>query len=137
MERRAKLVPVPNEDTRPYWEGCARGELRLQRCAACGAYRHPPSPRCARCLSPDAEWVAASGKGTVYTFVVVRQAFDAAWQDDLPYVVAVVELAEGPHLATNVVGVPVDQVTVGMPVQVVFERASDEIAVPRFRPGAG
>jgi uncharacterized OB-fold protein len=134
MQPRAKLVPVPNADTAPFWEGCAREELLLQRCAACGAYRHPPSPVCAQCLSADAEWVKASGRGSVYSFVVVRQAFDEAWKEDLPYVVAIIELAEGPHMLSNVVGIPVDDVSVGMPVEVFFERASAEILLPRFRP---
>lgn len=134
MRERAKLVPVPNEDTRLYWEGCAREELLLQQCRACGAYRHPPAPLCAQCLSRDTEWVPASGQGTVYSFVVVHQALDPAWAGDVPYVVAIVELTEGPHMLTNIVGTPVDQVAVDMPVQVVFERASDEIMLPRFRP---
>jgi len=137
MQQRAKRLPIPNEDTRPFWDGCAREELLLQRCGACGAYRHPPSPTCPKCLSTDAEWVAASGNGTVYTYVVVHQALDPAWAEDVPYVVAIVELAEGPHMLSNVVDTPVDQVTIGMPVTVCFQRASDEIVLPRFRPAAG
>ena len=134
MRQRAKLIPVPNADTRPFWEGCAREELLLQRCTACGAYRHPPSPICAQCLSIDAEWISASGQGTVYSYVIVHRAFDEAWTDDVPYVVAIVELAEGPHILSNVVGTPVDTVSVGMPVAVFFERVSEEIMLPRFRP---
>src|SRR2546430_899310 len=98
MQPRAKALPVPNEDTRPFWEGCAREVLLLQRCAACGVPRHPPSPRCPECLSADAAWVPASGQGTVYSYVVVHQALDPAWQGDVPYVVAIIALAEGPHI---------------------------------------
>jgi uncharacterized OB-fold protein len=136
MQQRAKPLPIPNEDTKPFWEGCAREELRLQRCRACGAYRHPPSPRCPACLSGDAAWVAASGDGTVYSYVVVHQALDPAWEGDVPYVVAIIALAEGPHLLSNVVDTPVDRVAVGMPVKVCFERATEDVVLPKFRPAA-
>jgi len=78
--------------------------------------------------------VRAGGTGTVYSFVVVRRAFHPAWEGDVPYVVAIVELEEGPHIMTNVTDVDPDLVAIGMPVQVWFEQASDGIALPKFRP---
>jgi uncharacterized OB-fold protein len=129
-----KRLPIVDHQSQPYWEGCARGELLLQKCSDCGAHRHPPSPRCAECRSPNAEWVPASGEGTIYTFVVVRRSFDPAWEDDIPYVVAIVELAEGPHIMTNIVERRVDSVHVGMPVTVMFDHVTDEIALPKFIP---
>lgn len=134
MRTPRKRLPITDHDSRPYWEGCARGELLLQRCTACGAYRHPPRPICHACLSPRSAWVPSSAEGTVYSFVVVHRAFDEAWADEVPYVVAIVELAEGPHILTNIVGTPVDAVHIGMPVRVTFDRLSEEIALPKFVP---
>jgi uncharacterized OB-fold protein len=136
MRTPRKKLPIIDHDSALYWEGCARGELLLQRCTACGAYRHPPRPICHACLSPNAEWVPSSGEGTIYSFVVVHRAFDAAWEEEVPYIVAIVELAEGPHIMTNIVERRIDSVHVGMPVQVMFERVSDEIALPKFIPRA-
>lgn len=134
MRAPSKPLPIVDQDTQPFWEGCAQGKLLLQRCNECGAVWHPPSPVCHQCLSSANEWVEASGEGTVFSYVVVHQAFHPAFAEEVPYVVALVALAEGPHLMTNVVGVPADQVSVGMPVHVTFERASDEITLPKFRP---
>jgi uncharacterized OB-fold protein len=105
----------------------------LQCCSGCHLYRYPPSPICNSCLSPDHQWVPASGKGTLFSFVVVHRALDPYWQGEVPYAVAVVELAEGPHLISNLVGIDFDQIQIGMALRVVFEALSDEIKVPRFR----
>jgi uncharacterized protein len=131
---RRPLPQVGDIEARLFWEGCARGELLLQRCSGCGAYRHPPSPICPTCLSTDDEWVPASGNATVYSFVIVHRAFHAAFEEQVPYVVAIVELEEGPHMLTNVVEVPPDQVTIGMPIRVCFDRVSDEVVLPKFQP---
>ena len=119
----------------PFWEGCARSELLLQRCSACGAYRHPPSSICAACLSDLHEWVPASGSGTVYTYAVVRQALRSGWEGRLPYVVAVVELDEGPKILTNLVNIAPEAVQIGMPVAVTFEER-DGAVLPVFVPSA-
>ena len=92
------VIPVANSDTKPFWDGCARAELLLQRCTACQAHRHPPSPICPRCLSDQHTWVRASGRGTVYTFVVVRETRARGWDKMVPYVLAVIELEEGPRI---------------------------------------
>jgi hypothetical protein len=126
-------LPLPNSETEPFWQGCARGELLLQRCRSCQAYRHPPSPVCPRCWAPEHDWVKSSGRGKVYTYVVVHHQF-REWGAEVPYVTAVVELEEGPRIVTNVVGVPPDQVKIGMPVAVSFEKVSEEIFLPLFRP---
>jgi uncharacterized OB-fold protein len=128
-----RFLPIPNPDTEPFWQGCAKGELLLQRCLPCKAYRHPPSPICHVCLSPDHEWVASNGRGTVYSFVVVHQAL-RGWTGEVPYVLAVIELAEGPHVVSNILDLPPDQVRIGMAVRVFFERASEDIVLPKFRP---
>jgi hypothetical protein len=118
----------------PLWDGTARKELLLQRCSACGAFRHPPSPICRSCLSDQHEWVAASGRGTVYTYAVVRQALGRGWEEKVPYVVAVIELDEGPRFLTNVVNVDPDAVQIGMPVEVVYLERADAATLPLFQP---
>jgi uncharacterized OB-fold protein len=118
----------------PLWDGTARNELLLQRCSACGAFRHPPSPICQNCLSDRAEWVPASGRGTVYTFAVVRQALGRGWEEKVPYVVAVIELDEGPRFLSNVVNVDPDTVRIGLPVEVTYVERTDAPTLPLFQP---
>jgi uncharacterized OB-fold protein len=88
------------------------------------------------CLSSEAIWERASGRGTVYTFTVTHQNQAPGFRDELPYVFAIVELAEGVRIVTNVVGCPPDAVRIGMPVEVVFEDVTPEITLPKFRPVA-
>jgi uncharacterized OB-fold protein len=118
----------------PLWDGTERKELLLQRCSACAVFRHPPSPICQSCLSAAHEWVAASGRGTVYTYAVVRQALGRGWEDKLPYVVAVIELDEGPRFLTNLVDVEPEAVQIGMPVEVTYVERADAATLPLFRP---
>lgn len=129
-------LPVVPDYEQPFWEGAKRGELLLQQCGACGVTRYPMSPICADCLSEDTEWVPASGRGTVESWIIYRQAFHPGFIDALPYNVAWVALEEGLRLTTNIVGVELDQIAVGMPVEVVFEEANEEITLPKFRPAA-
>lgn len=133
----AKPVPVPDPDTEPFWDGCRRGKLLLQRCSGCSQYRFPPAGDCPHCGSGRASWVESSGRGTVFSWIVVvhpvpREIYGA----DVPYVVALVELDEGTRIATNIVGCAPERVHAGMPVVVSFERVSDELVLPKFRPAA-
>ena len=128
------LAPFANADTQPFWDGCAQGVLLLQRCGACQAYRHPPSPICPLCLSDRHEWVEASGRGTVYTFVVVRETRARGWDKLVPYVVAVVALEEGPRMLTNVVNVAPEDVKIDMPVAVTFAEVDGPTKLPVFQP---
>lgn len=125
-------------ETRGFWEGCGRGELVLQRCRSCGTTQHKPRAVCATCLSDEIEHVVASGRGRVYTFTVTHQNQQPPFRDACPYVMAYVELDEGPRLLTHIVGCDPGDVEVGMPVVVDFqpqERDDGEaFAVPRFRP---
>ena len=125
--------PAVDQETRAYWEGAARGELVLQRCGACGVVQHRPRAQCAKCLSPAIEHFIASGRGTVHTWTVTHQNVLPAFAPACPYVLAYVDLEEGPRLLTNIVGCPPEQVRIGMPVQVDFVKTG-EFAVPRFRP---
>ncbi|HXG42285.1 MAG TPA: Zn-ribbon domain-containing OB-fold protein [Dehalococcoidia bacterium] len=129
-----KPLPQPTDTTRPFWQGARQGELRLQRCRSCHQYVYYPRSLCPHCLSTDLDWVPASGRGHVYTYTVIRRAAHPAFREDVPYVLAVVELEEGPRLTTNMVGVEPEQVHIGMPVEAVFEPVSEDIALVKFRP---
>ena len=134
---RAKTIPLPRPTalSRPHWDGCREGVLRVQRCAACGSYEFIPQAVCTKCQAGKLEWVESSGRGSVYSHTTVyrppRPEFDA------PYVVAIVEIEEQPslRLMTNIVDCEPDEVSIGMPVEVVFEDAGeDDIFLPLFRP---
>ena len=131
-------APAVDWESRAYWEGCGRGELVLQRCRACGTVQHRPRGLCATCLSDEIEHFVASGRGTVYTYSVVRQNQMPAFAAAVPYVVAYVALEEGPQLLTNIVDCDPDSVSIGMAVQADFVPTpaanGDVLGVPRFVP---
>jgi uncharacterized OB-fold protein len=131
-----KPLPRPSEDSAPYWEAAHRGELRMQQCVDCGHIRFPPSLLCPRCLSEKAEWARLSGRGTVFSWIVVHQSQYPAFNTDTPYNVAIVELDEGPRLHTNLVECSNEQIHIGMRVEVVFDRVNDQVTLPKFRPCA-
>ena len=125
-------LPAPTEVSAPHWEGCLRGELMVQRCRACGGYVFIPRPACTHCLGGDLEWVRSSGRGVVYSHTAVHRPQQPAFAT--PYVCAVVEVEEGWHMLTNLVGVEPDAVRVGLPAEVAFHAVGDRIALPYFRP---
>src|SRR6266540_6241238 len=129
-EVNSRPVPVPSADTQPFWDGCAREQLLLQRCNTCRTVWHPPSPLCPSCFSTDFEWMPASGKGTVYTYSVVHHPFRRVWEPLVPYVLAVIELAEGPHMLSNLVETAPEAVHIGMGVAVTFQPVSETISLP-------
>ena len=126
--------PFADWETRAYWEGCGRGEIVLQRCAACDTVQHRPRALCATCLSDHIEHFVASGRGQVYTFTVTQQNNARGFREACPYVLAYVELEEGPRLLTNVVDCDPESVRIGMPVVADFTPPDNDLAVPRFRP---
>lgn len=128
-----KPRPRIDEENRWFWEACARHELYLQRCRGCGSLRFHPRAVCPACLSSDVDHVRASGRGKVYTFTVTHQNQAPGFREELPYVMAYVELEEGPRLLTNVVGCSVDEVKVGMDVAVEFQDVDAGLSIPRFR----
>jgi uncharacterized OB-fold protein len=126
--------PVPNPDNQGFWDACRRGELHLQRCLGCGAWRHHPRPMCPACHSLDYEWARVSGRGVVHTFTIVHRPTLPAFEHQLPYNVIVVRLEEGPLMVSNLVDCPADAIRIDLPVEVVFEPLTDDIALPKFRP---
>jgi uncharacterized OB-fold protein len=125
--------PVTTLETEPFWRATAEGRLVLPRCDSCGAVIWYPRRFCPECHRSSISWFEASGQGTVYSFTVVRQAPEP-WRKVVPYVIAQVELDEGPRVLTNIVGCDPGEVTIGQPVEVVFDRSASGHAIPRFRP---
>ena len=126
-------TPVPNADNQGFWDACARRELRLQRCAACRAWRHHPRPMCPACGSFDYEWALSSGRGVVHTFTIVHRPTLPAFEAQLPYNVVVVRLEEGPLMVSNLLDCPADAIRIGLPVEVAFEPLDETIVLPKFR----
>lgn len=135
MELGAPLGKIPDvtDANREFWQSGAQGQLRLQRCASCSALRHPVAPACPTCLSFDATWESVSGEGTVFATATYRHAFSPDVKDALPYTLAIVQLAEGPRMITNIVGQDGEGLPVGTPVTVVFEKIAEGIWRPQFR----
>ena len=129
----AKPLPRINRLSRPFWEGARRHELLLQRCTACGRHRFPPSERCPRCLEAGTEWVRASGRGKVWSWIRMWQSYFPAFDAERPYIVAYIELDEGPRLMSTLVDCSPDEITCDMLVEVVFDDVTDEVSLPKFR----
>lgn len=133
-EKPQKPLPRPAPESVPYWEAAANHRLELPRCKVCGKYWFPPSRSCPHCLATDFAWTPVSGRGKVFSFVVFHRVYHPAWEGEVPYVVALIELDEGPRLLSNVVGIPVDDVRCEMPVKVVFDDVAPGVALPKFTP---
>lgn len=135
----AKSLPALSPLNRQFWEGAARDRLMLQKCGACGHVRFPLGPVCTHCLSPETEWAEMSGRGTVLSHLVFHQVYSAAWRNDVPYSVVMVELDEGARLFSNIVthdGSDIESDLVGSRVEAVFDTLSDEIGLLKFKPAA-
>lgn len=128
-------LPLPDEDTRPFWEGCRRRELVMQRCVDCGAMRFTPRPLCPKCRSKGADWVPVSGRGTIASRVVVHAPVLPAFVDRVPYTVVLVALEEDPalRLVGNVLDAAPEEVEIGRSVEVDFEELTPEITLPQWR----
>ena len=128
-------LPIPDEASRPFWEGCKRRELLMQRCASCQRFRFTPRPLCPHCRSADCEWVRVSGRGTIFSRIVCHPPLLPAFAERAPYAVVLVELDEDPRLRLvgNVLEAPPEDVRIGQRVEVDFQDVSDEIALPQWR----
>jgi len=134
MNEYTKPLPTPTADSQPFWDACRDEKLTCQRCDDCNTARFPPHHVCPNCLSVNSHWEEMSGKGSVFSFTVFRRVYDPGFADEVPYVVALIELDEGPRMLSNVVSIDPDKVVCGMPVKVVFEKATQEITLPKFEP---
>jgi uncharacterized protein len=129
---RYPLRPTVGQDTAFFWDGVNAGELRIQRCADCGALRHPPGPMCPHCHSVRRDHIVASGRGELHSFVVHHHP--PVPGKEPPFVVALIDLPEGVRMLGNLLGCPVEEVRIGMPVEVAFERMDDELTLPQWKP---
>ena len=132
MSTSGLAAPFSNADTKPYWQAAAEGKLVLQQCSGCGLKRFFPRHLCPTCWSDQARWVEASGRGRVHAVTIVRRAPSPEFRDRVPYVVALVDLEEGPRLLTNIVGPNAGSAHIGQAVEVTFEPRGDG-AVPQFK----
>lgn len=128
-----KPLPALEGLTAEFYAWCRRGELRFQRCTACGTFRHVPREICAACNSFDWEWAPATGRGRVYTWTVVHRALHPAFVDATPLAPVVAEMEEGVRLLGNMIDCAPEALAIGMPVEVVFEAVTPEVSLPRFR----
>jgi len=124
----------PDLHTREYWEYCAKRELRFQRCGGCGAFRFPPLTGCRECGATEAAWVAVSGRGRVFSYTIVHHPAIPDIVEDVPYAVVAIEFDDAPgvHLISNVLDVGVDEIAVGMELDLVWDEPSPGVVLPRF-----
>src|SRR6201995_4322502 len=129
-----KPVPVPTPEPQPFWDGCAAGELPIQRCTDCGKPYFYPRPVCPACGSGSVEWFTASGRATLFSYVINHRAAPG-FAGDVPYAIAVVQLEEGPRMMSNTVGLPAppEALVFAMPLQVTLEPRGD-VSLPQFQP---
>ena len=130
-----KPIPVPTPETQFFWDKCKEHELWLQRCQACQHVFFYPRLHCPHCLSDEVPGFRASGKGTLWTYMINHRAVPG-FEDDAPYAIAIVQLEEGPKMMSNIVGIEntPENLVLDMPLEVVFEDATEEISIPKFRP---
>ena len=127
-------LPIINDENRSFWAAAAEHRLVLPHCNACQRVFYPVGPVCPDCFSQDLGWKQVSGRGRISSFVIYEQAFFAFYKDKIPYAVAQVELEEGPRVNGNMLEIAPGALTVGMPVEVTFEKVNDEVTLPQFRP---
>jgi len=130
----SKPLPEPTPETQPFWDGCAAGELRIQRCLECQRPYFYPRPVCPSCGSTNVEWFTASGNATLYSYVIKHRPAPG-FEDDEPYAIAVVTLEEGPRMMTSITGVPAtpEALVLDIPLHVTFEQRG-HIHLPVFQP---
>ncbi len=130
-------VPEPDPDSAPFWEGVNQGKLLVQRCSSCARHRFPPGEVCPHCLSREADWAEVSGRGRVCSWIVVRHPIPREmFADEIPYVVALIDLDEGVRIASNLVEISPEIVRDGMAVEVLFRRSGNNRQLHAFRPVA-
>jgi len=129
----SRPLPALDNVSATFWSAAAEGRLLIQRCPQCGTRQFYPRAMCTTC-GTETEWEEASGRGTVYTYTVIRQNGSQPFRSELPYVVAMIALEEGPRMMGNVTGCPIDQVVIGMAVQAYIATAEPGTGVPFWEP---
>ena len=132
-----KPVPQPTAASQPYWDACRNQELRIQRCTECGTLIHYPKLRCPKDGNDSFDWVQMSGAGKVYSYVIAHRAFHPAFADEVPYIIAIIDLDEGVRILSNLIGIAPEAVSIGMRVTLAWGDRADDYPVPLFRPVEG
>lgn len=129
-------LPIPGSDdvSDPHWRAARARRLEMQRCERCSGIRWPPAPLCPACLTTGGEWTKLSGSGRIWSLAVYHRAFHPSFAEVVPYVVALIELSEGPFMISNVVGADPSSVRIGQPVEALFEPIDEERALVKFIP---
>ncbi len=132
----SKPLPVPQPESDHYWSSAVSGKLMIQRCVDCGEAQFYHRAFCMNCSGRSLEWIQASGRGTLFTFAIVHQPPHPGFVGDVPFVTAIVELEEGIKMPSQVIGIEPEpeQLSIGMRLEVVFEKATEKIALPKFKP---
>jgi uncharacterized protein len=133
MPEVSKPVPAITPDMREFFDGARAGCLMVQKCDSCGKLRFPAHDLCSKCNSTDSRWVPVSGRGEVFSFSIMHQLYHPGFAKEVPYAVVMVELEEGCKFVSNLLGVKPHDIKCGMPVEVTFEKLSDEVSMPKFR----
>ena len=136
MKAYDKPLPQPTPWSASFWEGCKNQELLIQQCRDCRKYVFYPKLFCPHCLSENLECVKSKGRGKVYSYSIIQSYAPSEFAEDLPYVVAVIELEEGVRMMSNIVDCPLEEIQCDMPVEVVFEQVTEEFTLPRFKPAS-
>lgn len=130
-------LPTIEDETREFWEAARQGKLLLRSCNDCGVVHYYPRPFCPECWGDDVTWIEASGRATLYTHSTVYVNDLPPFNERVPYIAAVVDLAEGPRMMTEIVDCEPDQLEIGMPLELAFRDVSDEVTIAVFRPAVG
>lgn len=126
--------PLIEDESQPFWDGLCEGVLRIKRCGSCGRHHHYPRPFCPHCWSEDVSWVDASGDATLYSYSTVYVNDLPPFGPEVPYVAAVVDLAEGPRMMTRLVDCAKDDIRIGMALRVRYEPFDDALSMAVFAP---
>ena len=128
-----KPLPTPTPWSQYFWDGCKEGKLYIQQCKDCGKNIFYPKLYCPFCLSKELAWIQATGKGRIYTYMVVYAYQPTEFEEDVPYAVAVIDLEEGVRMMSNIVESDLEGVCCDAPVEVLFDKVTEEITLPKFR----
>jgi uncharacterized OB-fold protein len=134
VEEHERILPIVTPENERYWRAARAHALELPFCLGCERAFYPPQRRCPHCLSDRTDWRAISGRGRIYSWIVMHQVYDPSFKDRAPYAVAIIELEEGPRLVTNLVGLANDAIRLDLPVRAVYDDLTDAIALVQFTP---
>jgi uncharacterized OB-fold protein len=130
----AKPLPQPTAWSKPFWDGAKAGRLLLKTCLSCGHVDHPPYPFCTACGSEESEWRVASGRGELQAYAINMHSVPVPFIEDIPFVLALIDIPEGPRLISNIVDVDFKELRKGMQLEVVFRDAGNGFVLPKWRP---